>query len=261
MAVGLVAASGCVSFHGKAIPLPAECTAACGDVPCPCRGKVYVFLLSGFDPLDLDRVADVKAALVGAGFAKVYDGQFYDESFFRGEIRRLAKDEPDARFVLVGFSLGAEIATGLAQAVGKQGISVAMVATVDPYWWSSAPRQWADNVGQVVHVHGQHSLFSPTLSTGSNVEIPGGWLTNVTANPRTVETVARALVDVAETMPRPSTPPADMAFETPTPRPVARGNSPRDDWDFLKPVATLPVPRGFGDERTTLRPLQAAFAN
>jgi pimeloyl-ACP methyl ester carboxylesterase len=257
-----VAASGCKALNPHPIPLSADCCAACGDVPCPCRGKVYVFLLRGFDPLDLDRVDDVRTALNAAGFTKVYDGQFYHERFFAEEMRRLSRAEPDARFVVVGFSLGAQAATGLAESVGKEGIPVAMLASVDPYWWSSAPRRKPANVEQVMHVHGERLLFAPTLSAGADVQIPGSWPSNVTANPLAVETVARALANVAGTLPKPSeTPATDYASDLPTPRPVARREGARDAWDFLKPLATLPSPHVSGEERTSLRPAQPVLVD
>jgi hypothetical protein len=257
IAAGIAASSGCMSLNPHPIPLSADCTAACGDVPCPCRGKVYVFLLRGFDPLDLDRVDDVRTALNTAGFTKVYDGQFYHERYFAEEMRRLSREEREARFVVVGFSLGAQAATGLAETVAKEGIPIALLASVDPYWWSSAPRRKPANVEQVMHVHGERLLFAPTLSAGADVQIPGAWPSNVTANPLAVETVARALANVAGTLPKPSNTRApDFAGDLPTPRPIARNDGTRDAWDFLKPLATLPSSGNSNEERTSLRPVQ-----
>jgi pimeloyl-ACP methyl ester carboxylesterase len=262
---------GCMALNPKPIPLAPECTAACGDVPCQCRGKVYVFLISGFDPFDLDRVGDFRAALIRSGFAKVYNGQFYHDRFFAQEMQRLTAEEPDARFVVVGFSLGADIATSLAEYVSKQGIPISLLASVDPYWWSSAPGKTPANVQQVMSIHGEPLLFANRTPAGAEVQIPETFPTNITANPLTVETLARSLATIAGTLPapHPSSAEPQLAEEGSTPRPVTRDNNPRDAWDFLKPIASLrgitpadpaatPNPAG---ERTSLRPAQPPIVN
>jgi hypothetical protein len=154
------------------------------------------------------------------------------------------------------------MATALAESVGKEGVHVAMLASIDPYWWSSAPRRKPANVEQVMHVHGERMLFAPTLSSGADVQIPGAWPTNVTANPLAVETLARALANVAGAVSRPPPSPApEYANEFPTPRPVTRGEGTKDAWDFLKPITILPAPHVSSEERTSLRPVQPVLVD
>jgi pimeloyl-ACP methyl ester carboxylesterase len=270
LAAVAIGGPGCMALNPKSIPLAPECTATCADVPCQCRGKVYVFLMSGFDPLDLDRVGDFRTALIRSGFTKVYNGQFYHDRFFAQEMHRLATEEPDAQFVVVGFSLGAEFAVNLAESVGKQGIPITLLASVDPYWWSSAPGKTPANVQQVMNVRGQPLLFANRASAGTDVQIPETFPTSITAHPLTVETLARALANVAGTLPQPQpTAPPQLADDEPSPKPVMRTNNPRDAWDFLKPVASLrglspadsAVSTAPGGERTSLRPAQPPVAN
>ncbi|HEY1375553.1 MAG TPA: hypothetical protein VGF55_02105 [Gemmataceae bacterium] len=268
-ALALACGAGCMSFP-KPIDLPPECTAECADVPCACRGKVYVFLMSGLDPFDLDRVADFRAALIRAGFNRVYNGQAFHDSYFAREMHRLALEEPDARFVLVGFSLGADYAVSLAESVAHYNIPITLLASVDPYWWSAAPTERPTNVQQVMQIHGQPLLFANRASAGMDVEIPESFPTNITAHPLTVEHLARTLASIAGTLPRPELPPAaPVPDDSPTPRPItARRDEPRDAWDFLKPVASLrdlapaepAAPLPVTGERTTLRPAQPAVA-
>src|SRR5207247_5004367 len=144
-----------VSLGPNRIALPPECTTECAEVPCACRGKVYVFLMTGLDPFNTDRVGDFRAALIQAGFTKVYSGQGYHDTFFAAEMHRLAREEPDARFVLVGFSMGADYAASLAESVAQYGIPITLLASVDPYWWSTAPTRRPPNVQQVMHIHGE----------------------------------------------------------------------------------------------------------
>jgi hypothetical protein len=234
----LATGPGCLCWNSRPMALPAECTAACNDVPCPCRNNVYVFLMSGFDPFDLDHVATCRSTLIAAGFNKVYNGQFYHEEFFAREMQRIAAEDPQAQFVVVGFSLGVETAASLAETVGKQGVPVALLGSVDPHWWSSPSR--SANVQQVVSYAGNSA--------------------------ETVELLARSLAGIADGLPHPQPPamPEDAVGDRPTPRPLERTDRPRDSWDFLKPVASLkslspsePVAAVENvREHTSLRPVQ-----
>jgi hypothetical protein len=266
LVAALAAGPGCMCLNPKAIPLPAECTADCAEVPCACRGKVYVFLMTGFDPFNSDRVDDLRVALNQAGFAKVYSGQGFHDTWFAGEMHRLAVADPDARFVIVGFSSGADYAVSLAESVAWHGIHVTLLATVDPHWWSPSPAQKPGNVEQVMHIHGEPWLFPDRMSPGTDVQIPESYPGNITAHPQTVERLARTLASIAGTVPRPEPTAAPPIVETtPTPRPtVRRLDGPRDAWDFLRPVASLKglapseteTATTLSGERTALRPAQ-----
>lgn len=262
----LVAGPGCMCLNPKRIDLAPECTTDCAEIPCACRGKVYVFLMTGFDFFDSDRITDFRNALIQAGFTKVYAGQGFHDTFFAAEMNRLARTEPDAKFVVVGFSSGADFAVSLAESVSRYGIPIALLASVDPHWWSSAPAERPANVEQVMHIHGEPWLFAGRMSAGADVQIPESYPSNITAHPLTVEQVARSLAGIAGTLPRPEPTAGQPIVETtPTPRPTARRlDAPRDGWDFLRPAASLKglappeadgpsVPNG---ERTTLRSAQ-----
>jgi hypothetical protein len=221
--------------------LPTECAAACESVPCACRGKVYVFLVNGFDPFDFGRLGDVRRTLVRAGFSKVYDGQFYHAGWFADEMRRLHADEPEARFVVVGFSAGVEAAAYLTDAVARDGITVDLLASIDAPFWSNVPQQQPTNVQQVMNVHGTPLFGYPDAGTGFDIEVPVGILDGVATHPLTLDRIVSRLAEVAGTVPvAPVRPDPTTTVEAPTPRPLATlSASPGDEWDFLKPVNRL----------------------
>ncbi len=265
LAVGLAAAPGCLTLNSNLSPLPPECVEACEAVPGCCRGKVYVFLVNGLDPLDLGHVAEVRAALIRAGFTKVYDGQLYHAGWFAGEMRRLRSEEPGVRFVVVGFGAGVEAARWLAGSVAADGIDLDLLASVDAPVWSSAPAQRPANVRQTLSVHGR-PLFSPTnWRADTDVEVPVGGLSYAAPHPFTISQLATELAAVAGMVPAPPVKPLEpLADDLPTPRPTAaRADGPRDEWDFLKPVARLreaitptagePAPTAPAGERTVAR--------
>jgi hypothetical protein len=239
LAAGMLGSSGCLTLS-HTCALPPGCAETCQAVPCACRGKVYVFLVDGFDPLDFSRVAEVRSSLIRAGFTKVYNGQFYHSGWFADELRRLHTEEPDARFVVVGFASGVEVAASLAESVAKDGVAIDLLASVDAPFWSSAPQKQPANVQQVMAVHGQSLFGAADAVAGQNIEIPAGFLDNVTAHPLTLDRLANALAQVAGTVPAPTKSEPVVVETSPTPRPMAaRLAGPRDEWDFLKPTARL----------------------
>jgi hypothetical protein len=261
----LVGGPGCMGLYPKRIPIDPACEAQCCDLPCACRGKVYIFLMSGLDPLDLDHVRDCRETLIRAGFTKVYNGQCYHDSYFAKEMHRIALAEPDAKFVVVGFSLGADEAVSLAESVGHYNIPVTLLASVDPYRLSTAPTKQPANVQQVMRVHGEPLVLGNRSTPGLDVAILETFPSSVTDHPLTMEALMHSLIEIAGSVPKPAAPPTrQLAQDGPTPRPVSRADRPRDGWDFLKPVADLRKPSSVDaapvalapGERTALRPAQ-----
>src|SRR5881398_138047 len=113
---GLVAAAvlagggGCATCHHRACGPALEAGPDC-PLPVYNRQHVYVFLVNGLTPGGLDGLRD---RLNEHGFVKVYSGQLPHAIWMGYEMRRLAKEEPEARFVLVGRHVGAAAVAKLA---------------------------------------------------------------------------------------------------------------------------------------------------
>src|SRR4051812_23435403 len=88
LTAGFAASPGCMTLGPKPLDLPPECVQACQGLPCCSRGKVFVFLIDGFDPLDVCGRATVRRTLVDLGFPRIYDGHFYLAAWFADEMRR-----------------------------------------------------------------------------------------------------------------------------------------------------------------------------
>lgn len=212
----LVASPGCLTLAPQMLDLPPECVQACHSLPCCSRGRVFVFLIDGFDPLDCCGVTRVRRSLIDLGFIKVYDGHFYHAAWFADEMRRLHAEEPDAHFVVAGFSTGAETARSLAESVGPDGITVDLLAVVDGPLWTAADPHKPENVVRVIHLPGCAAAGQP---------------------------LADELTAIAGLVPVPLPPAPPDITELPTPRPVvppAPGTP--DAWDFLKPATRLAPP-------------------
>src|SRR5262249_18284900 len=151
--------------------------------------------------LDLGHVAEVRAALIRAGFTKVYDGQLYHAGWFAGEMRRLRSQESGVRFAVVGFGAGVEAARWLAEAVAKDGIALDLLASVDAPIWSSAPAGHPTNVRQTLSIHGRPLFAAMSLRADADVEVPVGSLSFAAPHPRTIGRLATELAAVAGTVP------------------------------------------------------------
>ncbi len=95
------------------------------------RNDVYTFVLGGTDPFDsgLDRLA---VGLNEHGYAKVYTGTRFHADWFAKEARRIAADNPDARFAVVGRRGGATRAAELTSQLAREGLPVDALVLIDP---------------------------------------------------------------------------------------------------------------------------------
>src|SRR2546422_4435526 len=113
----VLASTGCMSFVHP-VDVPPEAQAEPCQVPPTCsRDHVYVFFIHGLDPLDIANLNGVRDYVHKLGFHKTYYGQLYHKAYFEKKAISIHKEDPDARFVLVGFSFGANMVRSIAQAL------------------------------------------------------------------------------------------------------------------------------------------------
>lgn len=223
-------------------PAP-ECLEPCHHVPQCARSHVYVFIVHGVDPLDCANLAGMRDYAQSLGFIKTYYGQMYHTGYFTKEIRRLRCEDPDARFVLIGFSCGSGGVRSIAQAVKSDGISIDLLVYLSATCLRSTSCDWPENVCRVVNILTDGCIAKGTAVAGAeNVRVNGISHYRSPTHHYTLETLARELTAVAATVPvvPARVPPLSPEEVPPTPRPL---NAPqeveRDEWDFLKPVPRL----------------------
>jgi hypothetical protein len=245
MAAALVAAScGCMSFLHPVDKSALETAGFCKDLPDYARSHVYVFLVHGLDPFDYADLRGLRDHLHDLGFNKVYYGQLYHTVSFEREVQRIHREEPDARFVVIGFSLGASMARAIALDAQAQGIPIDLVVYLSGTALFEGDRDRPSNVLRVVNilprVQWNSDSFPEEIET---IRESGIWHFAVPTHAQTLETLAHEIAAVAGAVPvpefgPPSAPPGPDA--EPTPRKV-QGRAPgrADDWDFLKPVSRL----------------------
>jgi hypothetical protein len=244
LALCLGGGSGCVSLFNAVNPTPPELSQACQEVPACCRDHVYIFLIHGMDPFDWANLTGVRQYLHEQGFHRTYYGQLYHTSFFCKEVRRIHQEDPEARFVLIGFSFGANMARNVAQDVKNDGIDIDLLLYLGGNTLENTPRDRPENAQRLVNVLAHGYIWNGTqFDDGENINLEDVWHFGSPTHPRTLEVLTRDLVEIASSVPIIETVQPDKKGspdDEPTPRPVMpRAATERDDWDFLKPVSQL----------------------
>jgi hypothetical protein len=249
LALGVAASSGCIGFLHPIHPLPGELVTSCHDLPHHCRDHVYIFMINGLDPGNFCNLAGVRDYLHTLGFNKTYYGQMYHGAYFEKEVCRLHTADPEARFVLIGFSYGANIARSIAQDVKEHGINIDLLVYLGGNTMTNTPKDRPENVGQIVNVLATGWVWNgDTLDGAENVNLPDVWHFGSPSHPQTVQILARDLVEVAAHVPVPVRDDGPIPWTTPEtappPRPVKEAPAaPRGEWDFLKPAPQLQMPK------------------
>jgi hypothetical protein len=241
VAAGLLSGPGCLCLaHPIAAPPP--CVAEpCRLLPKCARDHVYVFFVHGMDPLDCANLEGLRDYVQGLGFVKTYYGQLYHAGYFHKEIRRLHAEDPDARFVLVGFSFGANAVRDLARSMQDEGIRVDLLVYLGGNTLHNTPEDQPAGAGRLINVLAQGSVWNgDTLDRAENIRVPDVWHFGSPSHPATLLALARGLVEVAATVPVVVPAEAPEPETAPMPHPVTEpppAHGP--EWDFLKPVARL----------------------
>jgi hypothetical protein len=240
--------AGCLSFvHPVAKPAPelaAPCQAAakCG------RDHVYVFLVHGLDPFDLANLRGVRDYVNALGFCKTYYGQLYHRWYFEHELHRIHREDPQARFVVIGFSYGANVARCLAQSARRADIPVELLVYLGGNTLENTPEDQPENVREIVNILAAGCIWNGAqMDRAQNYHVTDVFHFGSPTHPLTLEVLAREMAAVAGSVPpeeAPPPPPMPAADETVPPSRSGTGRAAvgHDEWDFLKPIAKLPAP-------------------
>ena len=222
---------------------------ACHTVPACCRSHVYVFLMDGLDPVQFCNFSGLHAYLTQLGYLSTYHGELYHCFWFNSEIRRIHKEDTDARIVIVGHGCGAKVARALARDLQDENIPVNLLVYVDGSLLGSAADRPA-NVERVINIRVPGYLWSTTdRAEADNIDLQDADTFSAATHQQTLDLLGHELMTLAMTVPEqsltlPVPPPLTGA---PMLRPVQRSTTAvRDEWDFLKPTAQAnpasPVP-------------------
>jgi hypothetical protein len=238
----LTTGQGCLSFvHSLDLP-PKEQLATGEALPAPCRNHVHIFLVHGMDPLDLANLAGLTEYIHQLGYIKTHYGQLYHLWEFKKELRSVHKDDPQARFVLIGFSFGANMVRELANAVKDDGIVIDLLVYLGGNTLENTAETQPEHVLHVVNILAAGCIWNgTTMDRADNRHFTDVWHFGSPTHPKTRELLAHELAVVAARVPfiEKPLPPRPELEEAPRPRPLNTDQVRKmssdlpSDWTFL----------------------------
>jgi hypothetical protein len=220
-AMCLAGGQGCLSFvHSLDLP-PKEQTIVGEQIPAPSRSRVHIFLLQGLDPLDLANINGLTEYIHQLGYNQTHYGQFFHQWSFRKEMRNIHKEDPEARFVVIGFSLGSFMACELANAVKEEKLPIDLLIYLGGFILDNSPRTQPDNAARIANIlTAGYVLKGPQMDRAENIRCNDVWHFGLPTHPRTRELLARELAVVAARVPyAEKIPPLPPELENEIPRP------------------------------------------
>ncbi len=227
LAVGCLATTGCLGVH-PIEPPPPEVHVACKAYPPCCREHVYVFLVHGMDPFDWANLTGLRDYVQELGFHKTYYGQLYHTWTFEKEIRRIHAEDPSARFVLIGFSFGANVVRYLANSAGADHIPIDLLVYFGGNTLKNETYDQPENVARIVNILASGAIWNGAwMDRAENIHETDVWHFGSPSHPYSLRMMARELAVVASHV--------EVVEDGPPPPPEMRSG----EWDFLKPVSRL----------------------
>jgi hypothetical protein len=165
---------------GRVIPAPA---AAVG------KEHVYIFLINGVDLLHYGDLPGLGDRLAAQGFVHTRYGELSDTGEFHDQIYRIHQSDRLARFVLIGFSLGANRACELAESLRGDGVRFDLVVFLSGnHWLGGLPRQRPANVRRVVNILAGGALSRQgQRDWAENYQLPSAWHFGTPSHPATLQ--------------------------------------------------------------------------
>jgi hypothetical protein len=248
LAAALAGSSGCLSFLNPVDPPPPPVAQTCRSLPRSARDHVYIFFINGLDPVDLGNLTGLRDYVQALGFCRTYYYQCYHGSQIRKEMCRVHAEDPDARFAVVGFSLGHNVGRGLAQTAEADGIRIDLLVCVSSNNLVDFSHERPENVDRYIDlmVHGRDLGPSEDPATERHNLKGFVWHFGGPSHPETLDVVRRELTVLASTVPVVELPPPASPFQPEgLPAPHAQPQHAQesgDGWDLLTPASQLREP-------------------
>ncbi|HET6573363.1 MAG TPA: hypothetical protein VFG68_07165 [Fimbriiglobus sp.] len=213
--------------------------------PPPARNQVFLFMMNGHDVLESGGMLELRDQLCRAGYPMVYYTQRVDREWYHHEMWRVARANPGARLLLLGYGSAAPAVTGLVYDAARDGLPIDAVVYLDPIGVSGD--QAATLPYRSVAVRSHNWRGGRALSTSETVTVANVGHYALPSNPATVETLVQLLTASAGQVPvypaggLPRLPLRDKPDPTPRGIDPATVAQPLGPWDFLKPSPPFPT--------------------
>lgn len=176
-----IAAFGCVGTNHMGHRESLRCVGN-SPFPAPIRQQVYLFIMNGDDLLELSGLMKLRDELTSAGFPKVYYAQKEDRHWYRREMARLHRDEPDARFVMLSYGSAAERMLALATVALQEQQPLDAVLFLEPSGIEGNLRDALPTTTVTVRSHRRRNSLG--LVTTEEHELQGSGLNGLVRHPQ-----------------------------------------------------------------------------
>ncbi|MCS7159241.1 MAG: hypothetical protein RMJ19_02110, partial [Gemmatales bacterium] len=159
--------------------------------------------------LDLLHYADMPGLaqhLRSLGYCRVYYSELLTANSLVEEIQQVARQDSQARFVLIGYSFGANWARNIAHTLADQGIAIDLLVYLNANTLRNTPYDRPENAQRVINILAWGVLLDGDhLDNAENIEITDAWHFNTPMHPHTLRILEQELARLHD--PRPITTP------------------------------------------------------
>jgi len=184
---------------------PANVVNACETAPSDGKEHVYTFVVNGFDPLQLANLNGMTGYLRRLGFSQTHYEPLLGYRATKRHIREIRQSDPEAKIVLVGYSLGTLVVRRLANDLQREDIVVDRLVYLGGDFIGNTQESRPSNVATVVNIRGHGSFFSgyDLLFNGANIDNAvnvrlGSRHFLLPSREQTMETLATELTSLAQ---------------------------------------------------------------
>jgi hypothetical protein len=202
----MFAESGCLGYVRRLPPPAPELAGPCQALPPECRGRVHVFMVNGLTILPhlCGSMNGVGRYVEELGFCKPPLATHYGRWCLQKKIRRLHQEDPGARFVLVGYCIGASVVYAMAETLQADGIFIDRLIYIDAHSFVHDLSKHPWNVGKIVSISSSNWFLSGKCQAGQQCHrVDTFWHLGVPRSTETLEVLARELTEVAASDDRP----------------------------------------------------------
>jgi hypothetical protein len=146
----------------------------------PLHLHTYCFFFNGVDPGNAANFYGLSQFVKSYGYPQTYFGQMTAGNYYLRRIREIHAYDPQARFVLVGFSGGTYVIRNIANTVRNEGIIIDLLVYIGGDMIYNTSYSQPDNVVRILNVTGGGFCLTggnlitngDTLDRATNVRIP-----------------------------------------------------------------------------------------
>jgi len=124
------------------------------------KEHVHIFAVNGVNPLCLGNFNGFCEYLKHQGYAHTYFGQLYTCYNFAERAREVRQSDPQARIVLIGFSLGSNTVRSIANDLAKDGTTVDLLVYLVGDYVQNTPESRPANVRRILNIRAQGIVFT-----------------------------------------------------------------------------------------------------